>query len=425
MAYVITAVGAGGKTTYLRNRAQEYLREGKTVAVTTTTHIWPPGGGLSLLNHHHVKTGQLPEVTGRFPEKSSEYIDESTYIDVWLGGGKEPDYYGVQCFDKKSADTQSDTTQGKGKLSALSESQLKMLYRLYDVVLVEGDGSHCMPVKIPGKNEPVIPEGTDEIVVVMGAHAIGRRIDVVCHRYRKDMAGKPGDVLTEEMIRELAERYYIQPLKHRYPDVKLSYVLSIMPRTTGRIKAVLMASGFGRRYGGNKLLAQYRGRPLYRCALDHVVSAFGKENTVVVTQYEQIFNEVSALGIQAVMNHEAEEGIAASIRIGTKTAVQDNMDAVMFFAADMPNIPSREIRLYAEQFLSSGKPFGCVVFGPEHICSNPGVFRLDTGAEKLLSLTGDRGAMRIMKQEPWNIYYYQIAPECAADVDLPPCETSV
>ena len=42
MAYVITAVGAGGKTTYLKKRALEYLRQGKRCALTTTTHIWPP-----------------------------------------------------------------------------------------------------------------------------------------------------------------------------------------------------------------------------------------------------------------------------------------------------------------------------------------------------------------------------------------------
>ena len=95
-------------------------------------------------------------------------------------------------------------------------------------------------------------------------------------------------------------------------------------------------------------------------------------------------------------------------------------DAVMFFAADMPNLPAEEIRLFARQFIDSQKPYGCMEFGKEHTCTNPGVFRLETGAEKLLQLCGDRGAMRIMKQEPWNIYYYQIAPEYAADIDQKP-----
>ena len=53
MAYIITAVGAGGKTSYLKKRALEYLRQGKRAAITTTTHIWPPDPGRLL-------SGEIP-----------------------------------------------------------------------------------------------------------------------------------------------------------------------------------------------------------------------------------------------------------------------------------------------------------------------------------------------------------------------------
>ncbi len=457
MGYIITAVGAGGKTTYLKKRAVEYLRQGKSVVITTSTHIWPPRDELL------------------FQKTVMRNEDDSVFADAWFGMGEKPDYCGH--------------LQESGKLSALNDDELERLCGEYDVVLVEGDGSHCMPVKIPGENEPVIPFLTDEIVVVMGAHAIGRRLDVVCHRYalleslpagencqdgtpeefhhsgespsenpesshqsrksspenpesfhqsRKSPSANPEDYIrsrvnsvdikgetlqgyvTEQMLADIAERFYIDKLQSEYPRAKVSYVLSHMPKPGGRIVAVIMASGFGRRYGRNKLLDVYRGKPLYRHALEHITGALGRENTVVVTQYEQIADEVGSMGTAAVMNTKALEGISASIRIGTQWAMKKGADAVMFFAADMPDLPSQEIRLYADQFLGSQKPYGCMVFGPEHICSNPGAFRLDTGAQKLMSLTGDKGAMRIMKQEPWNIYYYQIAPECCEDVDLPP-----
>ena len=361
MAYVITAVGAGGKTTYLKHRAEECLRRGLRVAMTTTTHIWDP----------------------------SNNIDRNL-----------PDYFG--------------TPEASGKLSAPDDETFARICREYDVVLVEGDGSHCMPVKIPGRNEPVIPPGTDEIVVVMGAHAIGRRLDVVCHRY----AGSSRERVTERMLEEIAMTHYIRPLRERYPAAGISYVLSRMPECDDRLIGVLMASGFGRRYGCNKLLDPVAGKPLYRHCLDHLIQALGRENAVVVTQYEEIMEGARSLGIDVVMNDQAMEGISASIRCGTKRALERGADAVMFFAADMPALPAEEIRRYARQFLESGKSFGCMEFGKEHVCTNPGAFRLEAGAEKLLQLTGDRGAMRIMKQEPWNIYYYQIAPEWAADVDV-------
>ena len=36
---IIAVVGAGGKTTYIKNKAKEFLAQGKKVFVTTTTHM--------------------------------------------------------------------------------------------------------------------------------------------------------------------------------------------------------------------------------------------------------------------------------------------------------------------------------------------------------------------------------------------------
>ena len=383
MAYIITAVGAGGKTSYLKKRAMEYLRQGKRAAITTTTHIWPPD-------------------PGRLLSGNSISLTQNTVADIDLVDSTHDLHY-------------VGTLERSGKLSAPSKKEYDRICREFDVVLVEGDGSHCMPAKIPSEHEPVIPDNTDEIAVLMGAHAIGRRIDVVCHRYQ----GCSHDKMTQEMLEELAEQHYLIPLSGRYPKAKVFYVLSRMPSLPDRITGVVMASGFGRRYGGNKLLDRYQDKPLYRHTLDHVRQAVGEENTVVVTQYEMIRDQVRKTGIDCVMNSQADEGIAASIRLGTQKALESGADAVVFFAADMPCLPAEEIRLYIRQFLASGKPCGCMVFGREHTLTNPGAFRLKQGAEKLLQLKGDRGAMRIMKQEPWNIYYYQIAPEYAKDVDYP------
>ena len=387
MAYVITAVGAGGKTTYLKERAREFLCQGKRVAMTTTTHIWPPFPERACAGRAEGKVLSRTASSGAWKENR------------WESPPDGPDYYGIP--------------ESSGKLSAPSPEVFEQICRDYDIVLVEGDGSHCMPAKIPGACEPVIPPHTDEIVVVMGAHAGGRRLDVVCQRYNGDSR----EPVTEHMLQALAEQYYLRPLQRRYPEAVVSYVLSRMRHSDDRIRCILMASGFGRRYGGNKLLDLYRGKPLYRHVLDHITQAVGKENITVVTQYEEIARKVREMGTDAVMNLRAAEGISASIRIGTQRAVDAGADAVMFFAADMPNLDADEIRRYVRQFLDSGKPFGCMEFGKEHICTNPGAFRLKTGAGRLLQLRGDSGAMKIMKREPWNIYYYQIAPEYTVDID--------
>ena len=53
----------------------------------------------------------------------------------------------------------------------------------YDVVIVEADGSRGLPLKCPGDQEPVIPDGTDLVIGVAGATAIGQTFREACHRF--------------------------------------------------------------------------------------------------------------------------------------------------------------------------------------------------------------------------------------------------
>lgn len=474
-AEIVAAVGAGGKSTYLQMRALEYVRAGKRAAITTTTHIRIP----ERAHCNGVSVYPVPE--------AAEHV-------LVYHGTEGVDTIGVPC--------------GEGKLSAPPEHVLKRICREYDAVLVEGDGSRCMPLKLPGENEPVIPDETDEIAVVMGVQAVGRRLDIVCHRYdraRLAAAGilpKGAPIVTEDMPQKIAEAFYIGPLRERFPKAEIFFAPSPYPAEDGpfpEVTAVLMASGFGRRYGGNKLLDDLNGRPLYRHALDHIVQALGRDALIVVTQYEEIFRQAREMGLRAVMNDQAAEGISASIRLGTERALQDQIcpalqdrtclaprnqpspasrdqtfpelpdgaerpdPVILFFAADMPYLSAEEIRRYVRQFLWSGKTFGCMEAGPEHIMTNPGAFRLGrvpsplmetdvksvrclsadkkdrdhcggfpggeqesptdmpggrTVAQMLLSLHGDRGAMRIMKQYPHEIYRYQVPEKAVTDIDV-------
>ena len=56
------------------------------------------------------------------------------------------------------------------------------LLLLADLVLIEADGSRSLPLKFPREQEPVIPDNTDEILVVCGLNGLGRPAREVCHR---------------------------------------------------------------------------------------------------------------------------------------------------------------------------------------------------------------------------------------------------
>ncbi len=51
-----------------------------------------------------------------------------------------------------------------------------------DFVVVEADGSRMLPVKAPAEHEPVLPLGTDHLVIVVGIDAFEGSIQSVAHR---------------------------------------------------------------------------------------------------------------------------------------------------------------------------------------------------------------------------------------------------
>lgn len=94
-----------------------------------------------------------------------------------------------------------------------------------------------------------------------------------------------------------------------------------------KIGCVLMAAGFGRRFGGNKLQAEFDGgATLIQCALS-AIPHDKLAQVVVVTQYPQVAELARKYGFTALPNPHPEVGQSESIRIGLQ-ALQD-CDAVL------------------------------------------------------------------------------------------------
>ena len=79
------------------------------------------------------------------------------------------------------------------------------------------------------------------------------------------------------------------------------------------IALIYMASGFSRRFGGNKLLAPLAGIPLYRHGFDHLQDAARRISVslscscclYVVSQYDEILSWCRAHDAIAVKNAAA------------------------------------------------------------------------------------------------------------------------
>ena len=179
---IIAVVGSGGKTTLIKKLAQQYRAQGKTVLVTTTTHM--------------------------FIEEDTLLTDDA---DTILRALRENGY------------AMAGTPAGV-KFRALSPETFHTVCAQADVVLVEADGSKHKPLKFPNATEPVIPEHADEIIVVWGPHGLGRPAREVCHRLELvlECLGIDGDTpITRDHVARLLEKGYLTPLGQRYPCAKI------------------------------------------------------------------------------------------------------------------------------------------------------------------------------------------------------------
>ncbi len=184
-------------------------------------------------------------------------------------------------------------------------------------------------------------------------------------------------------------------------------------------RLVLLAAGLSRRFGAeNKLLIDWRGKPLYRHTLDRLERLWQERPTaytlLVVTQYPEIAAHCAGRGIPCVHNPRAAEGISTSLQLGLRSGGVE--EATAFFVADQPGLRLATIRGFLEGYAASGKGLGCVSHA--EVPGNPCVFSARY-ADELLCLTGDRGGKAVLLRHLEDCWRYPIAESSQlVDIDL-------
>lgn len=191
-----------------------------------------------------------------------------------------------------------------------------------------------------------------------------------------------------------------------------------------KVSMIYMASGFGRRFGSNKLLAELHGRALYRYGLETLIRAGRRlrqesgidSRILLVSQYEEILREGEKLEeVVPVKNPVSSQGITASLRLGVEHSPQDT-DAYLFFVADQPYVREETVLALVLGCLKGEKRIGCTAFRDRR--GNPTVFSGTFRAE-LLSLTGDRGGSQLIRRYPQELWLCPAQEEELFDLDSP------
>jgi molybdenum cofactor cytidylyltransferase len=159
--------------------------------------------------------------------------------------------------------------------------------------------------------------------------------------------------------------------------------------------AIVLAAGAGRRFGGRKLLAPWRGAPLLQGAVRAALGTRTERVTVVLgADAREVRGAMVGLDdprLATVTAADWRAGLSASLRAGVR-ALPDDASACVVFLGDMPEASAALADALLDR-VEAGAPAArpAHAAGPAHpIAFGRGVF---TG---LMVLTGDRGARDLL-----------------------------
>lgn len=220
--YVIAFTGAGGKTSMIRRLAREGRERGLKVLVVTTTHM------------------------GR-PQRYGVFAEDKDQVRSML--------------EQESIAVAGRWETGDRKITFVGSDFYRQICPLAQLVLVEADGSRHLPLKVPGANEPVVPDNCDMVLSVAGLSVLGREAEAFCFRIgqamaimdshgRKGYRQENGWTVQPEDIACLLQYGYLYPLRAEYPHIPVIPVLNQadLPEQAGLAREILDSMG------GNRVL---------------------------------------------------------------------------------------------------------------------------------------------------------------------------
>ncbi|MFM8442496.1 MAG: NTP transferase domain-containing protein [Methylococcus sp.] len=187
------------------------------------------------------------------------------------------------------------------------------------------------------------------------------------------------------------------------------------------VVGLLLAAGFSRRFGANKLLQALspmtcvasQACATLRGGVDHVLA-------IIRPGQPELASILTEAGAEVIVFHEAEQGMGATLAHGVRASRW--ADAWVVALADMPWIRPETVRSVT-QALKSGAP----LVAPEHVHRRGHPVGFGAGfLEELLTLRGDQGAKSILDRHARRIHHLPCDDpgihrdiDCLADLDSP------
>ena len=117
---------------------------------------------------------------------------------------------------------------------------------------------------------------------------------------------------------------------------------------------VIMASGLSRRFGDNKLLADFHGEPMIMRILHATEGLFGRR--IVVTRHQEIARLCAERGVEALLHDKPYR--SDTVRLGLEAV--GNVAGCLFCAADQPLLRRETV----QSLLAAAQEDPCSIWRP-------------------------------------------------------------
>lgn len=171
------------------------------------------------------------------------------------------------------------------------------------------------------------------------------------------------------------------------------------------VSAVIMASGFGKRMGKNKLLLPLWGKVIIEYVIEAALNS-NLDEIILVGRDEGVLSIARENGVKTILNTNAHLGQSEAVKLGiNNTGI---CDGYMFLTGDQPLINREVINILIDEFeknkdkivvpLCNGRRGSPVIFSK--------AFR-----NELLNLEGDTGGREVIKKHIDSVIYKTIDEE--------------
>lgn len=178
-----------------------------------------------------------------------------------------------------------------------------------------------------------------------------------------------------------------------------------------KLGCVIMASGLGKRFGGNKLMADFCGKPMIQRALDATEGLFF--HRVVVTRHESVAQFCRQQNVDVILHdlpHRSD-----TVRLGLEAL--GDLDACLFLPGDQPLLRRETVAMLLEN--RKENPASIIRPAFEETEGSPVLFPAWTFAE-LRNLPEGKGGGVVVQRHIHEVYRVPISnPFELADVDTP------